>query len=50
MNVKEVNIKRVANGFVVEFECETEDGYEEKTMVFTRFSQVAKFIRDNFKD
>jgi hypothetical protein len=50
MNVKEVRIKRVSNGFVVDFEVESEEGWEEKTMIFTRFSQVAKFMRENFKD
>lgn len=41
----EINIKKVDNGFVVELQNHDVDEY--KTFVFTKYSQVVKFLRDN---
>ena len=41
----DIHIKKVTNGFVVEIENSENDIYE--TYVFSKFSQVAKFIRDH---
>lgn len=47
----EINIRKVKNGFVVEYNNETPDGEViEETHVFTRYSQVVKFLKENVKD
>lgn len=38
----EINIKKVENGFVVEYQDDA-DTYQ--TFVFTKYSQVVKFLR-----
>lgn len=40
-----INIKKVFNGFVVEVDDSDNDVYE--TYVFSKYSQVAKFVRDH---
>jgi hypothetical protein len=40
----EIQIKKVANGFVVEVENDT--GYT--TYIFAKYSQVVKFMKDAF--
>jgi hypothetical protein len=46
----EVVIKKVDNGFVVEIEKDVDGDYEKKTLVFTKFYQVQRFIKENLKD
>jgi len=46
----EITIKKVANGYVVRQEGEDPvEGYVSKEFVFTKESQVIKFIREHFK-
>ena len=45
----EIVIKKVANGFVVRFEKD-EDEYVEETHVFTKYSQVVKFLKERFAE
>lgn len=44
----QINIKKVANGFVVELDKETIEEAVQETHVFTRYSQVVKFLKENF--
>jgi hypothetical protein len=44
----QINIKKVANGFVVELDKETIEEAIQETHVFTRYSQVVKFLKENF--
>lgn len=45
----EISIKKVQNGFVVDLERDTIDGdHVSETHVFTRYSQVVKFLKENF--
>jgi hypothetical protein len=44
----QINIKKVANGFVVDLDKETLDDTIQETHVFTRYSQVVKFLKENF--
>jgi hypothetical protein len=46
----EVVIKKVDNGFVVEIERDIDGDYEKKTLVFTKFYQVQRFIKEHLKD
>lgn len=47
----EVSIKKVKNGFVVEASFENDEGeFVEETHVFSKYNQVIKFLRENFKD
>jgi hypothetical protein len=41
----EINIKKVDNGFVVDFQNPEHDVYQ--TYVFTKYSQVVKFLREH---
>ena len=40
----EIQVKKVENGFVVEIE--NDDGY--KTFIFSKYTQVVKFMKDAF--
>jgi hypothetical protein len=45
----EINIQKVENGFIVALERDTLDGeHISQRHVFTRYSQVVKFLKENF--
>lgn len=46
----EVKIKKVTNGFVVEYQNEIDGEFIEEGYVFTRFSQVVKFLKEKNLD
>lgn len=46
----QVVIKKVDNGFVVDIERDVDGEFEQKTLVFTKFYQVQRFIKENLKD
>lgn len=48
--IMEVVIKKVDNGFVVEIQREVDGDFVEKTLVFTKFYQVQRFIKEQLKD
>jgi hypothetical protein len=43
----EINIKKVDNGFVVSINKDIEDELVDQTFVFTRYSQVVKFLKEH---
>jgi hypothetical protein len=43
----EINIKKVDNGYVVEYQNETDVDSIFQTYVFTRYSQVVKFLKEH---
>lgn len=46
----EVKIKKATNGFIVDIQHTVDDEYKEESFVFTRFSQVVKFLREKNLD
>jgi hypothetical protein len=45
--MKEISIKQVSNGYVVRFEHDVDGEFTDESFVFTKYSQVVKFLREN---
>jgi hypothetical protein len=46
----EVNVKKVQNGYVVQYRADVDGDYVEESYVFTRFHQVVKFLKEKNLD